>query len=70
MLSLTSPRHTSTLPIGWKDPQNDRARKSRFNAPNFIRAGNRHDKVPGRATRDKIAHGRTPAEFSLRSIAV
>jgi hypothetical protein len=56
----------------WKNPQNDRPRKSRFHAPNFIRADNRHDKAHWRATRGKIARAAEPLpNFPSRtSIAV
>ena len=46
--------------IVWKNPQNDRSRKSRFHAPNLICAGNRHDKAHGRATRGKLARAAEP----------
>jgi hypothetical protein len=55
--------------IVWKNPQNDRSRKSRFHAPNLICTGNRHDKAHGRATRGKIASAvETPAEFSFKVV--
>jgi hypothetical protein len=53
--------------IVWKNPQNDRSRKSRLHAPNLICAGNRHDRAHGRATRGKIARAaETLAEFSFK----
>jgi hypothetical protein len=55
-------------PIVWKNPQNDRSRKSRFHAPNLICAGNRHDKAHGRATRGKTARAAEPLpNFPSRS---
>jgi hypothetical protein len=59
-------------PIVWKNPQNDRSRKSRFHAPNLICAGNRHYKAHGRATHGKIARAAEPLPSfpSSSSIAV
>ena len=57
-----SVRYTS---IVWKNPQNDRSRKSRFYAPNLICTGNRHDKAHGRATRGKIARAANPCRIFL-----
>jgi hypothetical protein len=46
--------------IVWKNSQNDLSRKSRFRAPNLIRAGNCHDEAHGRATRGNIARAAEP----------
>jgi hypothetical protein len=61
-------RYVRFTSIVWKNPQNDRSRKSRFHSPNLIPHGNRHDKAHRRATRGKIARAAEPLpNFPSRS---